>query len=173
MDRQAVRRPHCIKGSHTQQHPNRHRQGATHMPCNRLEQEWDRLLADAKTLQVPVVRPILLPGGMASDPSGVPIHPRGRIAVRTSGGRGTGGDRCPRQGTALCPWVQRSSHSSGSQATTQAIRQSLPRGHPESSPQESEGANTTLPIQDGLHPGQTQPDQRCPVSPSIRAEITG
>ena len=34
-------------------------------------------------------------------------------------------------------------------------------------------ALTTLPFQDGLHPGHTQPDQRCPVSPSIRAEITG
>ena len=69
--------------------------------------------------------------------------------------------------------VQRSSRSSGPQATAQAIRRPLPRGYPESSPQESEGANAALSIQHGLHPGRTQPNQRCPVPPPIRAEVTG
>ena len=55
-----------------------------------LATDWSRsgigFWLTQKTLQVPVVRPILLPGGMASDTSGVLIHPRGRITIRTSGG---------------------------------------------------------------------------------------
>ena len=135
------------------------------MPGHGLEQGRGRVLAVPKTLPVPVLGDILLPGRMESDPREVQVHARRRVEVRPHRGRGPSRRQRTGQGSAHRPRLLQPRRCSRPQTPLQTVRGQIPRGHPEHQTQKSEGEDAALPVLHGPHPRCPQQDQRHPLPP--------